>query len=193
MPHLIETPCNVFISTSVAQASRAICDILATNVGIVRKACREGKCTTCVPGSIICVPPTEGGSRHRSRSRDIVCRSFWWAEGAAHHNGSRYRGLSLHAGPLLGRGGPVEDRQREPTGPPPNHYRKPHLGHDRLRLPQSCPTVSSLADAQRRQEGLTPQQMRQGTPLEAYQQHPCTPARHEEEERYHPGGSAVGA
>jgi hypothetical protein len=38
VPHLIETPCNAFISTSVAQASRAICDILATNVGIVRKS-----------------------------------------------------------------------------------------------------------------------------------------------------------
>jgi hypothetical protein len=38
VPHLIETPCNACISTSVAQASRAICDILATNVGIVRKS-----------------------------------------------------------------------------------------------------------------------------------------------------------
>jgi hypothetical protein len=38
VPHLIETPCNAFSSTSVAPASRAICDILATNVGIVRKS-----------------------------------------------------------------------------------------------------------------------------------------------------------
>jgi len=38
VPHLIELPCNAFISTSVALASRPICDILATNVGIVRKS-----------------------------------------------------------------------------------------------------------------------------------------------------------
>jgi hypothetical protein len=38
VPHLIETPCNAFIRASVAQASRTICDILATNVGIVRKS-----------------------------------------------------------------------------------------------------------------------------------------------------------
>jgi hypothetical protein len=38
VPHLIELPCNAFISTSVALASHPICDILATNVGIVRKS-----------------------------------------------------------------------------------------------------------------------------------------------------------
>jgi hypothetical protein len=38
VPHLIETPCNAFISTSIAQASHAFCDIVATNVGIMRKS-----------------------------------------------------------------------------------------------------------------------------------------------------------
>jgi len=38
VPRFIETPCNACISTSVAQVSRAICDILATNVGILRKS-----------------------------------------------------------------------------------------------------------------------------------------------------------
>jgi hypothetical protein len=44
-----ETPLHACIRTTIAQASHAICDILATNIGIVRKACREGKCTTRVP------------------------------------------------------------------------------------------------------------------------------------------------
>jgi hypothetical protein len=102
--------------------------------------------------------------------------------------------LPLHAGPLLGRGEPVEsDRQRDPTGPPPDYDRKPRLGRNRLRPPQSCPAVPSLADANRRREGLTPQQIRQGTRSEAYQQHPCAPARHEEEECYHTACPAVGA
>ena len=69
-----------------------------------------------------------------------------------------------------------------PTGLPPDHDRKPRLGRNRLRPPQSCQAVPSLADANRRREGLAPQQIRQGTRLKAYQQHPCAPARHEEEE-----------
>ena len=81
----------------------------------------------------------------------------------------------------------------DPTGPPPDHDRKPRLGRNRLRPPQSCPAVPSLADANRRREGLTPQQIRQGTRSEAYQQHPCAPARHEEEECYHTACPAVGA
>jgi hypothetical protein len=44
------TPCgrtvlvrfHVFTRDTIAQASPAFCDILATNIGIVRKACREG-------------------------------------------------------------------------------------------------------------------------------------------------------
>jgi hypothetical protein len=81
----------------------------------------------------------------------------------------------------------------DPTGLPPDHDRKPRLGRNRLRPPQSCQAVPSLADANRRREGLAPQQIRQGTRLKAYQQHPCAPARHEEEERYHTACPAVGA
>jgi hypothetical protein len=44
--------CNAFIGTSVAPASRAICDILATNVGIMRKSCKwKGQ----IPQSVPCV------------------------------------------------------------------------------------------------------------------------------------------
>jgi hypothetical protein len=37
-----QTRCHAYTRQTIAQASRAICDILATNVGIVRKACRWG-------------------------------------------------------------------------------------------------------------------------------------------------------
>jgi len=43
VPHIIETPCNAFSRTSVALASRAICDIFATNVAIVRKSVFHGQ------------------------------------------------------------------------------------------------------------------------------------------------------
>jgi hypothetical protein len=65
VPHLIETPCNAFISTSVAQASRAICDILATNVGIVRKSVSQKQAADNVRAvaisSISAIPRFAGG------------------------------------------------------------------------------------------------------------------------------------
>jgi hypothetical protein len=70
---------------------------------------------------------------------------------------------------------------------------KPLLSRHRLRPPQSCLAVLSRTDAKRRREGLTPQQIRQGTRLKAYQHHPCAPARHEEEERDHTACPALGA
>ena len=70
---------------------------------------------------------------------------------------------------------------------------KPLLSRHRLRPPQSCLAVLSRTDANRRREGLTPQQIRQGTRLKAYQQHPGAPARYEEEERYHTACPALGA
>jgi hypothetical protein len=41
-PAPCQTPCNACTRTTIAPAAHAICDILATNVGIVRKACRGG-------------------------------------------------------------------------------------------------------------------------------------------------------
>ena len=44
---------------------------LKKNVGIVRKACKEGRGTTRVPCSIVRVPLTNGEPRHSPRSRGM--------------------------------------------------------------------------------------------------------------------------
>ena len=65
VPRLIETPCNTFIRTSVAQASRAICDIFATNVEIVRKSVSQKQTADNVRvvaiSSISAMPQLAGG------------------------------------------------------------------------------------------------------------------------------------
>ena len=65
VPRLIETPCNTFIRTSVAQASRAICDIFATNVEIVRKSVSQKQTADNVRvvaiSSISAMPRLAGG------------------------------------------------------------------------------------------------------------------------------------
>ena len=45
MLRVIATPCNAYISTSIVQASRPICAILAANIGIARRSCRGGEKT----------------------------------------------------------------------------------------------------------------------------------------------------
>jgi hypothetical protein len=53
--------------TTIAPVSYAICDILATNVRIVRKTCREEKRTIGVPLAVVSVQPTDGETRHREK------------------------------------------------------------------------------------------------------------------------------
>ncbi len=74
-------PCSCVHQETIAQGSSAICDILATNVGILRKACRgEDRRTVSVSRATISVPPTYGEPRDRdkpSRCRAEPLRRFW--------------------------------------------------------------------------------------------------------------------
>jgi hypothetical protein len=58
-PETCETPLHAFIRTTIAQASHAICDMLATNAEIMGKSCRgEGRHSQrvpCVTGSVECI------------------------------------------------------------------------------------------------------------------------------------------
>src|SRR4029453_16281462 len=44
-PVLCETTCNAYTRTTIALASRTICDILAKCIGILRRSCRGGEKT----------------------------------------------------------------------------------------------------------------------------------------------------
>src|SRR5207244_3562943 len=63
-PKTYETPCNTFTRSSVVQASRTVCGIHATNVGIVRKASRGGR-KTHYGRSALSLQPTDGETRNR--------------------------------------------------------------------------------------------------------------------------------
>src|SRR5947209_17769892 len=92
-------PLHTCTRDTIAQASRAFCDVLAINVGIVRKACREGRCTMkrtavdgwlqrlvqrlCVglwlmPGALCCGAHAVGDARFPSARCSLSSlRRFW--------------------------------------------------------------------------------------------------------------------
>src|SRR5439155_22752475 len=90
------TPCrwtvlvrfHVFTRDTIAQTSRAICDILATNIGIVRKSCREGEQMHHTRSAL---HRPRAANRRRAQAQPAFkgygfARSCWEAEGAAHHS-----------------------------------------------------------------------------------------------------------
>jgi hypothetical protein len=87
VPRLIETPCNAFIKTTIRPASRAICDILAINVGIVRKS---SGCGADIPPRVVHAatraPPPDGEARSRLLHTGTCCVeavAVRWVDGGA--------------------------------------------------------------------------------------------------------------
>src|ERR1041385_5373484 len=129
------------------------------NIGIVRKACREGRCTIRVPRSIVRVPPTDGGAQAQPAFKGYSLQVIFGRLKALHTTTAVGIAVSpCMPGPCwVGVGRSRQTGSGSPWDPHQTTTVYRTQATNRLRLPQSCPAMPSLADAHRRREGLTPQ------------------------------------